>query len=372
MRKIFRYFRDRRFEYEPLVSVSIYKDRLLHNFNQYKNTFGKKGVAPVLKSNAYGHGLVQIAKILDGECVPFFVVDSYHEALILRNEGIKTKILVMGFALTPNIFKSYFKNVSFTIGDMLVLKKIAHELTSPQKFHIKIDIGMHRQGIMKEDISEAITLIKSNPNIEIEGVCSHFSDPVNKSFTEKQIIIWNKSVEDFKTEFSEISYFHISATEGYSYRGSVSANCMRLGLGLYGIGEKELSLLPTIEVSTSVTGIKKIPVGEVVGYGSTFKTEKDTTLGIVPAGYYEGVDRRLSNKGFFKIGNFFVQIAGRISMNISTFNALDVSLEIGQKIILISSNPEDKNSVENIAKMCDTIPYEILVHINPQLRRTLA
>src|SRR3990167_7019412 len=165
-----------RAKYQPLIEVRIFKDALLHNLYTYQQKYPKLQFAPVLKSNAYGHGLVEVAEILDSQDLPFFMVDSFYEALALRRAGIKSKVLVLGYCREKQLLENPLDNVSFGIIDLEVLKKLSAKLKEPLNIHLKIDTGMHRQGILVEEVEEAMKLIKANKNIILEGVCSHFAD----------------------------------------------------------------------------------------------------------------------------------------------------------------------------------------------------
>jgi alanine racemase len=381
-----------RVNYQPLIEVRVFKDALLHNLASYQKKYPKLQFAPVIKSNAYGHGMVEVAKILDkqnnlsltlpsgGEgnlTMPFFMVDSFYEALTLRQHGIKTKILVLGYCREKELLLAKLKDVSFGIIDLQILKNLAAKLRKPLNIHLKIDTGMHRQGILTDEITEAVALIKTNKNICLEGLSSHLADADGEdpSFTEKQIEQWNAIVKIFKTTFPEIKFFHTSATAGNHYASIIDANVSRLGLGLYGINPSpfdQMDLRPALEMVSLISSIKNIPLGEHVGYGRVFTSPAAMAVATVPAGYNEGVDRRLSNKGSYKIGNEFCPIVGRVSMNISSVDVSgikDVHLE--QEVKIISANNSDKNSVQNIAKLCDCIPWEILVHIPQHLRRVV-
>jgi alanine racemase len=330
-------------------------------------------VAPVLKSNAYGHKIDLIAHELENEHVPFYIIDSYFEAEALRNEGIKTPLLVIGYVREESINNSRLKNIVYVISSLDSLRSIKKKT----RIHLKIDTGMCRQGILPSERSEAVSIIQNNQNIILEGICSHFSDAdsTDTSFTNKQIKIWNDTVEYFKQKFKFIKYFHISASEGHIYKDAYT-NMTRLGIGLYGLTNiNGLILKPVLEMKTIITSIKKIKKGDQVGYGRTFTADRDMTIATLALGYYEGVDRRLSNIGFVKIidkNNLenFCPIIGRVSMNITIIDISKVSgIEIGNEVIVISKNKTDKNSVENIAKLCSSIPYEIVVHIPQHLKR---
>ena len=148
---------------------------------------------------------------------------------------------------------------------------------------------------------------------------------------------------------------------------------MRIGLGLYGINPnplQHLDLKPALEIRSRVGAVKWIKKGEKVGYNITYEAERDMPLAVVPTGYNSCVDRRLSNNGFFTINGAQCPIVGRVSMNITTVDASAVdAVKKGDAVIVVSPRKEDKNSIETIAQLCDTIPYVILVNISPQLRR---
>jgi len=368
--------------YQPLIEVRIDGEKLIRNLKEYQKKAPGVNVAPVLKSNAYGHGLVPVAQTLDpficGESsflrkekcedkkrsgASFFVVDSVYEAQQLRREGIRSKIVILGYTPLSNILSNRLKNVAFTITSLEELKTIT--LKKSPSFHLKIDTGMHRQGLLLQEIEPAIQILKANPNIHLEGLCSHFADAdgEDEKFTQKQIHAWKMAMELFKPYFPTIEFTHLANTAGVKFANQVAANTMRVGLGLYA---------GVLEMHSVVSGVKTIEPGDYVGYGCTFRAGKIMRIATIPAGFFEGVDRRLSNQGFVKIRDRFCPIVGRVSMNITT---VDVSafpdLELGEKVIIRSANSKDPNSVENIAKMCNTVPYEILIHIPAQLRRVL-
>ena len=370
IRKIFTKIVTPKINYQPLIEVRVFKDALLFNLYSFQQKYPKLLFAPVLKSNAYGHGLVEVAGILDeanttlsvprmhsghlpqrgrgGPKIPFFIVDSFYEALTLRQHGIKTKILVLGYCREKELLSAKLKDVSFGIIDLQILKNLSIKLKKPLNIHLKIDTGMHRQGILQSEVSESMAAIKSNPNINLEGLCTHFADAdgADNKFTLGQIEKWNSAAVTFKNEFPNTKFFHASNTAAAGYAEHINANV------------------------SIISSTKNIPAGEKVGYGVTFESSKPMIVATVPVGYNEGVDRRLSNKGAFKVNGVFCPIVGRVSMNMSSIDVTDVTdVKIEDFVVVISSNKTDKNSVENLAKLCECIPYEILVHIPQHLRR---
>lgn len=375
--KILDYWFKPRLRYQSLIEIRIFEDAILHNLKVYQQKYPFLDFAPVLKSNAYGHGLVKVALILDDQNLPFFVVDSFYEALTLRQYGVKTRILILGYASAEQIFQNVAGNISIGITSLEQLKMIAAGLDREKMFQLKIDTGMNRQGIIFGEIKEAIKLIKSNGHFILEGICTHLADAdnVNSRLTEEQVLQWNQACEIFKEQFPEIKYFHAVASAGVSLGRRVQGNICRLGIGLYGINilpDDSLNLQPALEMLSVISSVKKVEKGRWVGYHGTFIADKPIVVALLPLGYNEGVDRRLSGRGFILVSGQFCPIVGRVSMNIT---AIDVSAVAGVKLsdeaVIISRHPQDLNSIKNIATSCGTIPYEILVGLPTYLKRTL-
>jgi len=407
--------------------VEISASRLINNLNEFKKLVSSGMVAPVLKSNAYGHGLVGIAQILEREnkkrstrnkpYIPFFVVDSFFEAAALRSQGIKTHILIIGYTRPETIIKTKGWNTAFTVTNISTLRELCKSAEptwssnggkigfGQTKFylpfissknnhliHLKIDTGMHRQGISPTEIPEAIELIKRTPSLVLEGICSHMGDAdnIDETFTESQINVWNDLVKQFRMTFPSIKYYHFSNTSGHRFSHEIDANVSRLGIGLYGLfGDENISenlnIKPVLSMKTIITGVKSLKQGGHVGYSKTFMAAKDMTIATIPIGYYEGLDRRLSNKGsvLVKVNSksILCPIIGRISMNISVIDISAVSYDFtlhhgvlsevqpGCEVTVISNNPTDPNSISSFAKVCDTISYDIVCKIPAHLRR---
>jgi len=142
-----------------LINVYLSKSSLLFNLNQFRTLVPDKAIAPVLKGNAYGHGIKQISYLLKDEKVPFFIIDSYFEAKAIRNEGMRTPLLIVGYSNTNSISGNTLKNISFTITSIEALEELSIKINKKIKIHLKIDTGMHRQGILFHEIDNAIKII---------------------------------------------------------------------------------------------------------------------------------------------------------------------------------------------------------------------
>lgn len=380
-------------DYSPLITIELSKENLLHNLNQFRTLAPNGTIAPVLKSNAYGHGLLEIATLLEkygdirgknvnkgsAVVIPFFVVDSYYEACVLRKAGIKRHLLVIGFTRPEVILASRLKNTSFTITSIEQLRGI-DDTMHRVSIHLKIDTGMRRQGIMPDEVAQALEIMEENRFISLNGICSHFSDADNDdpSFTEGQIATWNKVVHQCKSHWPDIKYIHISNTDGHKFSPDTEANLSRLGIGLYGLSQNDdiapkLDLMPVMEMKSIITGVKKLKRDESVGYSNSFKAEKEMLVATIPVGYYEGVDRRLSNNGVVLVGKDRIPcpIIGRVSMNITTIDVTNISnVKMGTEVTVISNISGDQNSIGMMARKCNTITYDIAVHIPAHIRRS--
>lgn len=223
-------------------------------------------------------------------------------------------------------------------------------------------------------------LLKKNyPNIKVEGVMSHLasSEGKNDKLFLNQIKQFKLALEIFKKHHLKPKWVHIAATgaivnpETRPIILKVS-NMVRTGLSLYGFSSSTLdkNLRPTLKLTTHLGQIKTLKKGETSGYEGTFIAKKDLTIGILPIGYNDGVDRRLSNKGVVTISRVICPIIGRISMNITTIDTSKVkSPYIGMEVLVYSDNPRDRNSIESVAKICKTIPYDVLVHLDTSTKR---
>lgn len=411
-----------RHPYEPLITVEISRGATLHNLAEFSRFINpdsvpvKKSIVPVLKSNAYGHGLIPVASILEnanraGQAkVPFFVIDTYFEAITLRNHGITTPLLIIGYTPPQTIVENRLRDVAFVLTsidalrELVDLKKKArakmHRAKNSTAIHIKIDTGMHRQGILPEEIDEALALIKNgghanNSSITLEGICSHFASSDGTStehiaFTRGQIALWNSLVKKVRAAIPTLLWWHMSNTGGHAYEKDIDSNLARLGIGLYGISQKapidndtHLHLRPALSMKTVVTDIKKIRQGESVGYSNTFIAPQDMTIATIPLGYFEGIDRGLSSKGSIEVAGILCPIVGRVSMNITTFDVTALIKDTGGKstanpgirrgniVTVISDDSTKPNSIEQMAQLAGTIVHTIAVHIPGHLKRVI-
>lgn len=369
----------RRKKFFPLNKVIVNRNALRHNFKVLQNLHPEAQVCAVLKSNAYGHGLKLVAPVFDSLKMPFLIVDSLYEAYELYKLKVKTPVLILGYT-NPENFKVKKLPFHFAAYD-LELAKVLNEYQKGGKIHIFVDTGMHREGIQIKDLREFIKQIKKLKNIEIEGICSHFADADNEkslSTTTDQMIKFKSALKILKSEGIDPKWKHISASAGSFKINNDEINMLRIGKALYGtnpLSAKDkyfgkVKLKPALKFISHIVQIKEINKGDEVGYSYTFEAKNKMKIAIIPAGYYEGLDRRLSNKGVLKIGKTYCPIIGRISMNMTTIDVSKVkNVRVGDEIVVYSDIPEDTNTIYNVALTAGTIPYEIVTKISESVRR---
>lgn len=367
--QIFKLFKK---NYQSLNIIEISRDSLLHNYRYLSSLSKKVRIAPVVKSNGYGHGIINVAKILDSQNALFFCVDSLYEAYELLKAKVKTPILITGYTNPENlkVKKLPFSYAVFTLD----LAKAINDYQPHAGVHIFVDTGMHREGVSIEELPGFLNELKKLPNIKIEGLMSHLaSSESNKDpLFLNQIKQYRKAKEICKKMGINPRWFHVAATgsiinpQTRSIIAGVS-NLARAGLALYGYSSStfDKNLKPALTLKTTIVQIKKVLKGDKLGYDGTYTAKKDMVIGILPIGYYDGVDRRLSNKGVCFVDNTECPILGRVSMNL---NIIDLSKvpnpKAGQEVIVYSDISKD-------AKICKTIPYDLLVNLAETTKRII-
>jgi len=375
MKRLIRALRKRHFAYETLVEVRISRADLLHNLAVLGSIKPGVSVAPVLKSNAYGHGLIEVGKIFDGQSVPFLCVDSYFEAMILRNEGVRVPLLVIGYTPPKNMHTG-LHDVAFGVFSLPELRRLVKHATSRTAIHLEIDTGMRRHGIMPDELAEAMDVIESNPRIHLEGMFTHFADAdtPGSEHARSQVRVWNSVVPQVRELFPGVKHYHCGGTAAASYMDELDMTTLRSGIGLYGFNTSTLALdiRPALELSSRITALRTLKAGESIGYNVTFTATHDMRIATVAVGYYEGVERALSNKGVFIVRDVPCPIVGKVSMNMTMIDVSSVpDVAIDESVTVISKDPAAPNSLNAIAELTGVLPYELRVHIPPHLRRTI-
>ncbi len=336
----------------------------------------------VVKSNAYGHGMILSAKAALKGGADWLGVDEINEALALRKAGIKSKILVLGYTL-PELYKvAIQKKISITISSLESIQNISKmKLGKKLSIHIKFDTGLHRQGILESHVQQVIRLAsaKSFPAI-VEGTYTHFAameNPLKESYSKKQAESFKNIVAKFNQKgFTPIT--HTSASSGILFSKNFHFDMSRAGLALYGLWPsidikkwaKETTLIPALTWKTIVTEVKLVDKGSKIGYDLTHEVNRPSRLAIIPVGYWHGFPRNLSNNCEVLVGGKRAKVIGRVSMDMTIIDVTDVpSVRQGDEVVLIGVQGKEAITAEEMGENQGTINYEAVTRINPLIPR---
>jgi alanine racemase len=352
---------------------------LAHNYRELRYFVDKHvKILSVVKADAYGHGIIEVAKRLLDCGTDYLGVASIDEAIKLRDSKIDLPILVFG-----NILPRHAKEIiDYGITQTVCAKDIAVALANyakrkkkKAKVHIKVDTGMGRLGIWHANASEFIKDISGLPGIEIEGVYSHLScADTDYKFTNQQIVEFGNLIKRLKKYNIHIPIYHIANSVGIiKYRNS-HFDMVRPGIALYGIYPTEglkskVRLRPVMNFKSKVMYIKRVSKGRSISYGRTYITDKPTTIATIPVGYKDGYFRNLSNKSDVLINGRRCRVVGRICMDQMMVDVQRSRVKKGDVVILIGSSGRQSIHAEDIARLSGTIGYEVVCSIGSSAKR---
>lgn len=366
--------------------IEIDRKAIKHNFCVFKSLISKKTkLMAVVKSNAYGHGLVDFAKEMEKLGADYLGVDSVTEALALRQSGLKLPILILGYTLKDMIKSAVDADVALTVSNFETLEALANLTTSKQaKIHIKVDTGMNRQGFLAEDLPKILSKLNAKRftlKASVEGLYTHFASVKNPSFprdTKRQIANFKIWTDAFKNAgFKTIN--HAAATAGALLFPESHFDMVRIGIGLYGLWPaKEVEafyagkifLKPALSWKTIVSEIKNIKAGSRVGYDLTEAMSRDSKIAVCPVGYWHGFPRALSSIGRVIIRGKSAKVLGRISMDMIIVDVTGISKAVVEdEAVLIGKSGSEKFSAEDFARLSDASWYEVITRLNPLIKR---
>ena len=372
----------------PISCVELSKNNLIYNFKELKKiTKNGTEIAVVIKSNAYGHGQNEVAKILE-PYTDYFQVNSIFELELLR-KVTKKKTFVLGYVEKNDIEKAIKLGCILSIFSLEQLKQIeknAGKLKMKQEIHIPIDAYLGREGFLENEWSKFFGEIKKCKNIKLTGIYAHFAnieDTSNFTHAEKQIKKYKQAINLADSFGFKKLQTHISATSGLLvYEKNKGENSVvRLGVGIYGMWPGEhikdiykgkLNLKPVMTWKTKIAQIKTLPAGHSVGYGLTYLTASLTKIAVIPIGYADGYDRGFSNTGEVLISGTRCKVLGRIAMNMFVVDINHLkNVNVEDEVVLLGKQGKEEIRAEEIAEKIGTINYEITTRISSFLPKII-
>ncbi len=374
----------RNFEFEKIskrIEEQVHKtimeinlNGMVHNLNFYKSLLkSETKVMVMLKAFAYGSGSYEVANVLQHNKVDYFGVAFIDEGIVLRKAGIKTPIMVMnpepaGYESIPehNLEPELFSFESLTgFHDFLEQRNI-----NSYPMHLKIDTGMHRLGFTPDIMDKLCRELKNLPRLKITSVFSHLagSDSAEfDTFTHDQITIFLEMCQKLGRAVSYPFMKHILNSAGIERFTPHQMDMVRLGIGLYGVSPlHQHQLQPTSTLKSKIIQIKDIGVGDTVGYSRKGKLAAGGRIAVVPIGYADGLDRKLSNgAGYFMVNGQEAPIIGNICMDMTMIDVTNIHAGENDEVIIFGEKP----TVAELAESLQTIPYEIFTSISPRVKR---
>ncbi|MFC1594543.1 alanine racemase [Candidatus Omnitrophota bacterium] len=344
---------------------------IAYNFRQVKRIVGRGvKVLAVVKADAYGHGMVAVARKLNKCGVDCFGVASIDEALTLRSTGIAKPILVFENVSVEYASRVVDNNITATITTIALARKInqcAQKAKKITKIHVKIDTGMGRLGIWHDEALAFIKKINQLSHVALEGVYTHFpSADTDRTFTQRQIAYFRRLKRALEVEGIKIPLYHTANSMGIIGYDQSHCNLVRPGLMLYGLYpksglSKKLTLKPAMSLKTRVMYLKDVPRGRGISYGRTFVTKRATTIATLPVGYNDGYFRLFSNRTKVLFKGKRYRVVGRVCMDQTMVDmGIRSSVSLNDVIILLGSDRVEKITAEELAVLGRTISYEIV------------
>ncbi len=350
---------------------------MIHNLKAYQHFLkSTTKVMAMVKAFSYGSGSAEVARILQFQKVDYLAVAYADEGVELRKAAIHLPIMVMNpevvtfpllveFNLEPELYSFDILN---QFNDYLEGEGVAHFAV-----HIKIDTGMHRLGFEVEEVPQLVQMLKENPRLVIKSIFSHLAGSEaeeHDSFTSTQVEAFNKSCDLIQQSTGYTFMKHIANSAAIFRHPDYEFNMVRLGIGLYGvdsISESKLNLLPVATLKSTIAQIRTVKAGETVGYSRKGKVEKDSVIATIRIGYADGFSRKLGNGvGQVYVNNKTAPVIGNVCMDMVMIDITGIDdVEEGDVVEVFGAHIP----IQQVAKWCETIPYEIMTGISQRVKR---
>jgi alanine racemase len=367
----------------PLVWAEIDLQAIAHNVRELRRvTKPEARLMAAVKANAYGHGMVEVAKAVLQSGVDELGVARIEEAVQLREAGIDTPILIFGktpSSMNERLIEFDLRPTVFDAETAEALSKTASSKGAKIKTHVKVDTGMGRLGIMPEKVRvNDVTRMAKLPGIEIEGIYTHFAtaDVTDKTYARKQFELFSKFLDQLDQSGIVIPIKHAANSAAVIDLPETHLDMVRPGISVYGlypsedVDKTQVSLQPAMELKARIIHLKRVPAGFKVSYGSTYETKADTAIATIPIGYGDGYSRLLSSRGEMLVRGQRAPVAGRVCMDLTMLDVghiPDVKLE--DEVVIFGKQGNNSIHVDEIASILNTINYEVVTTVANRVPR---
>jgi len=362
--------------------MEIDLDALVENYKQLRRLAGRAKVMAVLKANAYGHGLIECAQVLDRECqVDYLGVAIVEEGVRLREAGVQAPILVFGGVLNDQVGIYLKHNLDLTassVDKLALIESVAKDEGARARIHIKIDTGMGRLGVRPSSARNVFEAAIAAQHCEVVGAFTHFAtaDEEDLSFARTQLDRFIKCLRFFPEHNRSSPECHAANSGALLQLPESHLDMVRCGITLFGVSPSEnlrplvaRLLKPVMKVSSRVVYFKVVQAGESVSYGRSWTAQHNTRVVTIPLGYGDGYMRGLSNRAEVLIHGKRYPVIGKVCMDQIMVDIGEGTAYNGDEVVLIGEQGNERISIEELATHADTIPYEILTALNQRIPR---
>lgn len=365
------------------VWVEIDLDNIGYNVRALKQLIapGVKLMA-VVKANGYGHGVIPVANAALHNGAEQLAVAILNEGLQLRKAGFGVPILILGY--TPpeqaaEVVKNNLTQTVYTLADAQALSWAAIQQRKTARVHIKIDTGMSRLGFVpgSEGVQQIVELSKL-PNLNVEGIYSHFADADNddKTYSEQQFLLFQNLLFQLEQHGVKIPIRHCANSAAIIDLPQTHLDMVRAGISMYGyypsdlVNKSRVQLKPGFSLKAQVAHVKTVPSGTSISYGCTFTTTQASQIATIPLGYADGFPRALANRGEMLIHGHKAPVVGRVCMDQCMVDVTGIEgVQSGDEAVIIGAQGDQVLTVEDFAKQLDTINYEVICMIRQRVPR---
>ena len=364
------------------VWAEIDLDCIKHNMIEIRKQVKDKTIIAIVKADAYGHGAIDVSTVLLENGADKLGVAVITEALELRESGIQAPILILGYTpldFAEDLIRQNIEQTVYSLDYATKLSEVAVKEEKEVEIHIAIDTGMGRIGFLpNEEGLNDIEKISKLKNIKIKGIFTHFSssDEADKEYTMKQINKFKEFDKRLQELGIKIEEKHLSNSAAILDVEEAYFDAVRPGIIIYGyypsneVMKEKINLKPALTLKSNIVHVKALPKGEYISYGREFKTERESIIATLPIGYADGYTRALYKNGKVIINGKMAPIVGRICMDQCMIDVTDIEgVSVGDEVILIGEDKGVKFNADDIAKLLNTINYEVLCLIGKRVPR---
>jgi alanine racemase len=354
-------------------------ENIARNTRTLKKIVGEAELMAVVKADAYGHGFEEVSRVCLENGATWLGVATIDEAIDLRNKGFHEPILVFSGIFPENMDICERNDIDITIQDSAFFKNFLQsgiKLNNSLNAHLKIDTGMHRLGVLPDELFEVLEESKDVHEVNIRGIWTHFPEAGNKdrSFTEYQLDLFDDCIKRSEQILQkEISFKHSANSAAILYHKRSHYNMVRPGLGLYGYYDephlsRKAALLPSIRMITKIVSIRDIVPGESISYGRTYVAKKKMRIATIPIGYADGYNRLHSNRGNVLLRGKKTKIVGRVCMDQAMIDISDFNnIQHGEEVVLLGRQGKKTISMYEMTEVLNSIPNDILVNFGKRI-----